>query len=339
MALDERHVIAPAAAPDLAPLAHKPSFSVVIAAYQSADTIAEAINSVLEQTAPPLEIIVSDDGSTDALDAALRPFTDRITVLHNRHGGEAMAKNAGVRAAEGDFVVFLDSDDSYLPDRLAQLGELGRLRPDLDLLTTDAYVVAGESIVRRAYTSDWTFAADDQRRAILERNFIFGHVAVRRDLLQAAGGFDERIRRTTDWECWIRLILDGARAGAVLEPLANYRVLPSSLSAQRSLMHEGALQTLGLAARHPRLSTEERRVLERTIATRRRELSQSRLTEALRDPDGLRERAARILLSRHTPPRTRAKAALATLAPRSIARLAERRSGGGWTGAGGTRMG
>jgi hypothetical protein len=104
-------------------------------------------------------------------------------------------------------------------------------------------------------------------------------------------------------------------------------------------MHEGALQTLGLAARHPELSAEERRVLNRTIDTRRRDLSQSRLNEALRDPHGLRERAARVAVGRHTPPRTRVKAALAMLAPRSVARLAERRSGGGWTGAGGTRMG
>ena len=59
----------------------------------------------------------------------------------------------------------------------------------------------------------WTFEVDDQRRAILQRNFVFGLAAVRRERLLEVGGFDETIRWTTDWDCWIRMIMGGSRAG------------------------------------------------------------------------------------------------------------------------------
>lgn len=183
--------------------AGSPTFSVVVAAYQSADVIANALESALNQTAPPRELIVCDDGSTDELEAAISPYRDRILFLRNEHGGEASAKNAGMRAARGDFVAILDADDVYLPERLEALGELAHARPDLDILTTDAYLEVDGRRLRRCYAAGWRFETEDQRRGILERNFVFGHAAVRRDLLLAHDGFDESILWTTDWECWI----------------------------------------------------------------------------------------------------------------------------------------
>jgi hypothetical protein len=312
---------------------------VVIAAYQVADCIAEAIASVLEQTAPPLEIIVSDDGSTDDLSAALSPFAERITVLHGEHGGEAAAKNAGIWAAQGEFVAILDADDAFLPERLAQLGEAARLRPDLDIITSDAFLEVDGTPLRRVYTREWTFVADGQREAILRRNFIFGQVAVRRALLIQAGGFDTSITRTTDWECWIRLVLDGARVGAVLEPLGRYRVRPDSLSASRALMDEGAILSLTHALAHPRLEPPERRIALATLSDRRRALARARLTEALRTPQGLRRKAVRIAVGRHAAAITRLKALAAATFPGPVVRVAQSRSGDGWTGAGGTRVG
>src|SRR5437764_1122040 len=198
-----------------------PTFSIIIAAYQVADVIGEALESAFTQTVPPVEVVVCDDGSTDDLAAALRPYRDRIALVHNEtNRGEAAAKNAAARAASAEFVAILDADDIYLPDRLEALGELATARPDLDILTSDAYLELNGVRIRRCYGPDWTFEVRDQRRAILERNFIFGLAAVRRDRMLAAGGFDEQIRWTTDWGLWIRLILEGSKAGAVDEPLA-----------------------------------------------------------------------------------------------------------------------
>jgi hypothetical protein len=316
-----------------------PSFSVVIAAYQVADVIGEAISSALAQTVPPLEIVVCDDGSSDDLEAALAPYRDRIVLVRKENGGEASAKNAGARAASGDFVAILDADDVYLPERLAALGELAAARPDLDILTTDAFLEVDGKVLRRVYGEDWTFEVEDQRRAILERNFVFGHAAVRRETLLAVGGFDESIRFTTDWECWIRLVLSGSRAGAVLEPLSRYRVREQSLSADRASMTAGRIESLRKGLEHPSLRPEEQAVARATIAALERELAGLRLREALRrDDPGARRLALSIGLGRATPAPTRLKAVAAALAPRVVGRLLRRRGERVWIGAGGTTV-
>ena len=330
-----------AAPPPAAPVerAAPPTFSVAIAAYQAADVIGEAIASALAQTAPPHEVVVCDDGSTDDLDRALEPYRDRIVLLRQRNGGEAAAKNAAARAASGEFVAILDADDVYLPERLEALGRLAAARPDLDVLTTDAHLEADGRVVRRVYGPHWTFEVGDQRRAILQRNFVFGLAAVRRELLLEVGGFDEAIRFTTDWECWIRLVLDGSLVGAVLEPLARYRVRETSLSADRTRMLEGRIASLRRALEHPRLADREREVALGTIAAHERELSVVRLQEAVRSGAAdARKVARRTALAARTPLPTRLKAVAAAVAPGAAGRLLRRRDERAWVGAGATRV-
>ncbi len=316
-----------------------PTFSVLVAAYQAAETIGEAIQSALGQTVPPHEIVVCDDGSTDDLEAALAPFLSRIVLLRQANGGEASAKNAAARAATGDFVAILDADDVYLPGRLEALGALASVRPDLDLLTTDAYLEVDGRVVRRVYDADWTFEVDDQRREILRRNFVFGLAAVRRQRLLDGGGFDEGIRFTTDWECWIRLILTGTRAGAVLEPLARYRVRPTSLSADRTRMTAGRLQSLRKGLEHPAVRPEEKEAGLATLAAFERELAVLQLRDAVREGGaGTRRLALDLAFDHRTPLRTRVKALAAALAPRVARRLLRGRDERVWLGAGGTTV-
>ena len=124
-----------------------PTFSVVIATYNSAATIAEAIESALAQTLPPLEVIVGDDGSTDHTAAALEPYWERIRYFRQEHRGVASARNAALGMARGEFFAVLDADDAYLPERLEALAALSAVRPDLDLLSTDlVYEVDGRPV-------------------------------------------------------------------------------------------------------------------------------------------------------------------------------------------------
>ena len=81
-----------------------PTFSVIIAAYQAADTIGDAVQSALAQTAPAHEVIVCDDGSTDDLTGALASYRDRIMLLRKENGGAPSARNVALRAASGEFV-------------------------------------------------------------------------------------------------------------------------------------------------------------------------------------------------------------------------------------------
>ena len=218
-----------------------PSFSVVIAAYQLADLVGGAIESALSQTVEPLEVIVCDDGSTDGTAEAVAAYGERVTYLWQENAGEAAARNAGARAATAEFVSILDADDVYLPQRLEALGELVMARPDLDILVSDAYLEVDGQLFRRCYGASWPFVSDDQRLGIVQRNFILGHAAVRREILLAAGGFDESLRYAEDWDLWAGLILSGSRAGLGDEPLARYRVRQGSLSSHRVNMRAGEI--------------------------------------------------------------------------------------------------
>jgi hypothetical protein len=297
-----------------------PTFSVIVAAYQVADVIGDALDSIRSQTLRPLEVIVCDDGSTDALEDALAPYREEIVFARTSHGGEASAKNAAAARASGDFVVILDADDAFLPKRLEALAELAQLRPDLDILTTDAYLVADGRRVRRNYDRSWPFEVSDQRRAILQRNFVFGHAAVRRERL-------------------LRLILAGSRAGCVDEPLALYRLRESSLTAQRRDLLLGKLATLEKARSNPELREEERPVLEHSLAAYRRELGLIDLRDSLvaGSPDGRRQALA-LLRTPGQALRLRFKLAAMAAAPTVAGRLFRRRAKGSWVGAGGIRV-
>jgi glycosyltransferase involved in cell wall biosynthesis len=316
-----------------------PAFSVIVAAYNVADVISEALESIRAQTVAPLEVIVCDDGSTDDLDRALEPYRDEIVLLRKENGGEASAKNAAARVAKGDFVLILDADDIYLPGRIDALTELAQTRPDLDILTSDALLVANGRSVRQVYDRSWSFEVEDQRRAILQRNFIFGLAAVRRDLLLDCGGFDESIFWTTDWDLWLRLILRGARAGCIAEPLALYRLREGSLTARRRDLALGRLATLEKARGNPDLRRAEQPVLEASLQVYRRELAledvRSSVIARRRD---VRRRAVRILAARGYRPRVRLETAVMAAAPTVAAWFLRRRADRYWVGAAGIRV-
>jgi glycosyltransferase involved in cell wall biosynthesis len=316
-----------------------PSFSVVIAAYQVADVIGDALESVRRQTLPPLEVIVCDDGSTDGLEEALAPYRDELVFVQQENGGEASAKNAAAARARADFVAILDADDVYLPERLAALAELAQVRPDLDILTTDALLVANGVIVRHNYDRTWHFEVDDQRRAILQRNFVFGHAAVRRTRFIEHGGFDESIRWTTDWDLWLRMILAGSAAGCVDDPLAHYRLREASLTAQRRDLLLGKLMTLEKAQRNPALRVEDRPVLAASLQAYRRDLSLLDLRAAVAAGQaGTGRRALSLLRAAGLPKRRQLEVAAMAVAPRLAGRVLRRQEARSWVGAGGTRV-
>ncbi|MGZ4397181.1 MAG: glycosyltransferase [Gaiellaceae bacterium] len=316
-----------------------PTFSVVIAAYQVADLIGEGIASVLGQTRPPLEVIVADDGSSDGLEEVVRRFGDRVTYLPRAHAGAGAAMNAGALEASAEYLVFIGSDDLFAPRRLEALAELATARPDLHILTTDAYVAMGNEIFRRFYDETNPFVVEGQRAEILERNFIFGHTAVPRERFLELGGFDETIRWTSDWELWIRMILDGSRVGLVDEPLATYRLWERSLSSQRLNQSRGKIATLQRTLEHPCLSAEERERVERGVAACRREVAAGEAEAALIEGRADARRLA-IAVARTSgfPLLTRAKALGATIAPPLAAALLRRERSRFWTGAGGVRV-
>lgn len=329
--------LAPRPRPGLTPGAGPPSFSVVIAAWAASSVVAGALESALAQTVPALEIIVADDGSTDDLGAALEPYQAHIQVLDLEHRGEAATKNAGARAASGDFVVFLDADDVFDSHRLEALGALAVARPDLDILTTDAHLEVAGAVVRRCYTDAHPFEVADQRGRILRRNFVFGLAAARRARLLEVGGFDEMVERTSDWACWIRMILTGSSVGLVDAPLARYRVRRESLSSDRLGMAQGGLTTLERSLHLPAATGEDLDHLAEGIADHRRRVVLLAARTALREgwPD-VRTQCRAAARRSDVATRTRVKLLVVSWLPASVLRRLAAREAGRWTGAGGT---
>jgi GT2 family glycosyltransferase len=249
----------------------RPTFSVIIPAYQSASTVGAAVASALAQTYRAREIIVCDDGSTDELAAVIARFGDRVTLLRRPHHGAGAARNAAIDAASGDFVVLLDADDVYDPDRLQALAELAAARSDLDILVTDAYFEVDGRVTGRFYQSN-AFAVADQRTAILERCF-FGWPAMRRTSVLAVDGFDESlaIAPAEDWDLFIRLILSGSRAGLVDHPLMRYRKHPGATTSNRARALRARAAVLEKTRARGDLSADEGRVLGQCLSAVRQQ--------------------------------------------------------------------
>jgi GT2 family glycosyltransferase len=296
-----------------------PTFSVLVPTYNAAATIAEAVESALGQTAPPHEVIVCDDGSTDDLEDALSPYLDRIVLVRKANGGGASALNAAAARATGDFLVVLDSDDAYLPTRLEAMGALASARPDLDVLSTDALLEVDGTPVARFYTEAQPFPVRRQREAMLDRCFLFAP-AVRREPLARVGGWDESLAIGYDWDCWLRLVFDGCLVGIVDEPLVRYRLRPTSLASRRPEALRDRVVVLEKARSQSGLTASERRLLERSLRTQRRRALLAEAEASLRLGVGARRRALALATGPDLPPRTRLKAVAAALFP-TAARL------------------
>ncbi|HVV59892.1 MAG TPA: glycosyltransferase family A protein [Gaiellaceae bacterium] len=306
-------LLAPAPAGPLAPR-ERPTLSVVIPYYRRADVIAEAVRSALEQTEPPHEIVICDDGSPDDLDGALGALRDRVTVVRRRNGGAAAALNTAVALATGEFVVQLDSDDVFLPRRLEAIADAIVARPDLDVVATDAFVEQGGKVLWR-FLEAVPFAVERQRLAVL-RHCFFAWPAMRRSRFVAVGGFDERYRATSDWAGFIRLVLDGALVGMVDEPLYRWRLGAGSISAEGAFNAAEEIRLLQQVSATYELTPDERRTIDEAVTGMRRRATLLRAKEAVADGGAAaRRHSLEVALGPGFSPRTRAKAALAVASP------------------------
>jgi glycosyltransferase involved in cell wall biosynthesis len=245
----------------------------------------------------------------------------------------AAAKNAAALAASGDFVSILDADDLFLPDYIEAVGELASARPDLDILTTDAYVEIDGRVIGRYYPDIAKFVVGDQRRGAIHNHFIFGLASLRRSPLMEIGGFDESLRCGVDTDCFLRLILAGARAGLVDEPLARYRLREGSVSSDRARSMLAGTAILTRATAHPSLTPGERSFLEQDLKVKRAESRLALAEAALRGRQrDARNRALEVAFGELPPGfglRTRVGALLAAAAPAFTGSFLERRANRG----------
>lgn len=293
-----------------------PTLSVVIPYYRGADAIREAVESVVDQTLQADEIVICDDGSPDDLEAALGPLRERVEIVRKENGGISSAMNAAAAAARGEFLVQLDQDDVFLPRRLEAIAATAAAHPEADVIATDAFIeYAGE---RAATLSDLhPFHASEQRKALLTSCFVLWP-AIRRTCLAAVGGYDESFPVMQDWECFIRLVLDGAAVAYVDEPLYRWRLTPGSRSSEDGVANaEALIRMMSKTLTHPSLDAEEQAIARKALASHRRRLALERAHLAVEGGrDDARRRSLELAAGRGFSLSTRAKAAVAVLSPR-----------------------
>lgn len=222
--------------------------SVIIPCRNAAPWVEEAVSSVLAQTYLCLEVIAVDDGSSDdslAILQRLAAADSRLRVISQPNRGPSAARNAGLRAARGAFICFLDADDALLPDKLRiQHQALCRL-PAVDLVYSGYFL--GDAVLRPTGYVPACLPAGAPIDAFARRNWFAPMCPLlRRSLVDRAGLFDESICGAEDWDYWIRCALAG-RFLYLPGPVAIYRTHPQQLHSDTARMRNAART---VAAKH-----------------------------------------------------------------------------------------
>jgi glycosyltransferase involved in cell wall biosynthesis len=246
----------------------QPAVSVVIPAYNTAPFIADTLGSVLAQTFTDHEIIVVNDGSPDTaeLERVLAPFRDRIRYTVQVNGGLSAARNVGIRLARAGLVALLDSDDVWEPQYLErQIEVLGK--GSFDVVYANATTFGDPLRAGRLFMDMHPSSGEVTFEALVsQRCNVMVSVLARRDVLVAAGLFDESLRSSEDFDMWLRVVQGGWRIGYHRQPLVGSRLRRGSLSANAVSMCQHIVKVLDKAAREMAL-TEPQMAL---VAERRR---------------------------------------------------------------------
>src|SRR4029453_11665516 len=182
----------------------QPLVSVIIPTFDRATWVGEAIASVLSQTYAHLELIIVDDGSHDATLEVVQAFGQALRYIRQAHAGVSAARNRGVAAARGAFIAFLDSDDLWLPRKIAAQVALLQQQPHAQACYTDEiWIRHGVRVNPRQghqKHSGWLFEASLPRCIISPSS-----IMLRRTLWDQLGGFEESFPAWEDYDLWLRL--------------------------------------------------------------------------------------------------------------------------------------
>lgn len=251
-----------------------PRVSIIIPSYNTAQLIAACLDSVFAQTFQDFEAIVVNDGSPDtpALEKALQPYldrnSDRIVYIKQANKRAAGARNTAIARARGEFLAFLDSDDTWLPNHLESQVKQFEADPALGLVYANA-VLIGDPARHVEFMEKCPSAGEAGFEAlVVERCQIpVSTVVARKAAIVKAGGFDESLARCDDYDMWLRTAFYGGKVGynrQVQARLADGR--PGSLGVSRARMAEGYRLILEKAGQKLPLTSVQRKLVQERAA-------------------------------------------------------------------------
>jgi len=204
--------------------------SVVVATYNMGRYLADAVESALAQSYPEVEVVIVDDGSTDDTPDIVQRWRQhpRVRLHRQANGGQARAKNTGIRLSRGAFVAFLDADDVWLPDKLAWQIPLFEGRPEVGVVYSDQEKMdyLGKPLPQAPMRLHRGWVSGP----LLIENFVsFPTAVVRRAHLEQYGAFDESLRMGIDYDLWLRLSAH-CQFDFIAKATARYRVWAGQMS-------------------------------------------------------------------------------------------------------------
>jgi glycosyltransferase involved in cell wall biosynthesis len=220
-----------------------PTVSVIIPAYNAAEYLHRAVESALAQTVPPHEILIVDDGSRDNSYEVAAAMPAPVKAFKKANGGPASARNFACRQATGEWLAFLDADDTWLPGKLER--QMSRAQPDTGMLHC-LFKPAEPPPDRLTFDLLW------------EKNPICtSTVAIRRDVFLEAGGFDEdrTLIGVEDYNLWLKVAFRKWPIVAVQETLIAYTPATGSLTQQVERFARAELANLDKIAAELRLDS------------------------------------------------------------------------------------
>lgn len=253
-----------------------PLVSVIIPAYNAAEFMRETLDSIFAQTYTRYEAIVINDGSSDteALEQVLERYPDNLLYIEQENQGAAAARNAGLRAASGEFVAFLDADDRWVPEFLEKQMELLKSN-NVDIVFADADLFGDSPLDGRTFMQ-----VEPPNGEVTAENLLAVKVTVltssvlaRKKPIVDVGLFDESLRRGQDFDLWFRLAKAGARFAYSREVLAHHRIVESGLSGDTISQLQRTLAVLDAVKSRTDLTESEKAAHELNTNRTLRELA------------------------------------------------------------------
>lgn len=217
----------------------QPLVSVVIPTYNYGKYLPDAIESVLSQTFKNYELIIVDDGSTDNTKEVVRPYlkNTRIRYHYQENTGQSSAKNVGIKLARGDFIAFLDADDSWLPDKLELQMKLFQANPALGVVYSRRLFIAEDGNDIYHEQPKKLYAGN-----VLYPMFMYGNhflcsstSVVRKECFAKVGLFDQALEASEDFDLWLRIAIHYP-FDFVDKPLIKFRAGHSSVSKREGVI-------------------------------------------------------------------------------------------------------
>ncbi len=239
--------------------------SVVIPAFNQGPYLKEAIDSALNSTKPPHEVVVVDDGSTDNTSAVCASYGPRIVTIRQDNAGVSAARNAGLRAFTGEAVMLLDSDDILEPRWLEgssrALAAARQRDPRVQVVHGD-YVLFDDA---RTYERRISIKQVGLGQLLRDSTLLPSGLLLDRACVEAVGEFDGRVNTCEDWDYSLRTALLGIQFHHVSEPAFRHREHAESASKRQTKALEARLRFLNKWLETPSLARDHRAVMQREL--------------------------------------------------------------------------